>query len=303
VFAKGDAARKELIIWSKAFFMLRKYQDETENIKDQEQDHFSLKSMWSILGETAYMSFQSSAEQYLLESISQAINSQIEIPILMNSLADLLPDLQIKRYYLILYVDPPDFIHPQSIPKWSRLLLAYDETGRIELPPAGLPFPIRQIVPPEILNRHPWQCLIMEALSFQKEQIGYCLFNSGISDTTIYHTLINQISSTLHGALLVRKNQARTHELAEAYSKIHQLNEQLKNENLRIRVELEVARRIQTVLLPGKIATIHPDFEIAAIKRLFSWQVILIGEDTHYKSVNKVIVIEPQIHGFYSMIL
>ncbi|MCP5001954.1 MAG: SpoIIE family protein phosphatase, partial [Hyphomicrobiales bacterium] len=52
--------------------------------------------------------------------------------------------------------------------------------------------------------------------------------------------------------------------LKQAEAKIRALNEQLQDENLRMSAEMELARRIQTSLLPPMTTELHPDFETAA---------------------------------------
>ena len=64
---------------------------------------------------------------------------------------------------------------------------------------------------------------------------------------------------------LERRVQERTQELSVAYAEIRELNEQLKDENVRMKAEMDLARRIQTALLPLDNTYLHPDFEIAAI--------------------------------------
>ena len=64
---------------------------------------------------------------------------------------------------------------------------------------------------------------------------------------------------------LERRVQERTQELSVAYAEIRELNERLKDENVRMKAEMDLARRIQTALLPLDNTYLHPDFEIAAI--------------------------------------
>ena len=66
----------------------------------------------------------------------------------------------------------------------------------------------------------------------------------------MYEGLRNQISSALEGALLVQRVQEHAHELAAAYEEIQILNDQLKEENVRMGAELNVARRLQEMILP-----------------------------------------------------
>ena len=53
--------------------------------------------------------------------------------------------------------------------------------------------------------------------------------------------------------------------LEDAYTEIHILNDHLKDENLRMQMEMELAQQIQTSLLPMELKNIHPDFDIAAL--------------------------------------
>lgn len=63
---------------------------------------------------------------------------------------------------------------------------------------------------------------------------------------------------------LEKRVTKRTAELTQANAEIRSLNEQLKDENLRMHMEMQVAHRIQTSLLPPNVNALHPDFEIAA---------------------------------------
>ncbi len=54
------------------------------------------------------------------------------------------------------------------------------------------------------------------------------------------------------------------HELAASYEEIRILNDQLNDENVRMHAEMDLARQIQTALLPQMVKHLHPDFEIAA---------------------------------------
>ena len=64
---------------------------------------------------------------------------------LMDVVAQELPLLGIRRCYLTLYENP------QAPTEQARLILAYDEQGRVALPPGGLVFPSRKLLPQERL--------------------------------------------------------------------------------------------------------------------------------------------------------
>ena len=76
-----------------------------------------------------------------------------------------------------------------------------------------------------------------------------------------------RVNTHLRIRQLTQHLQAQTLALSEANRQILSLNEQLKDENLRMKTEMALARRIQTALLPRQINDIHPDFEISAVMR------------------------------------
>jgi PAS domain S-box-containing protein len=103
-------------------------------------------------------------------------------------------------------------------------VLAYDQenpagSSRIKLEPGGYRFPSRQLVPPEILPQQgplPQQgayTLMVQALYFQDEQIGFMLLDGNQREGDVYDTLRAQISSALQGAFLVQRVQERSAEL------------------------------------------------------------------------------------------
>lgn len=63
---------------------------------------------------------------------------------------------------------------------------------------------------------------------------------------------------------MTRNLAERTAQLHGANQEISALNMRLKAENIQMSAEMEIARRIQTALLPKLVKNIHPDFEIAA---------------------------------------
>ena len=64
---------------------------------------------------------------------------------------------------------------------------------------------------------------------------------------------------------LEQRVKERTTALERANQEILALNAQLTDENLRMSAEMELARRIQTSLLPPLAREVHPDFEISAV--------------------------------------
>jgi serine phosphatase RsbU (regulator of sigma subunit)/DNA-binding LacI/PurR family transcriptional regulator len=186
----------------------------------------------------------------IVNDIGQALMITFDVEDLMDVLAQELPRLNIPGCYLALYEDPQPYSYPQPVPPWSRLILAYNEQGRMPLEPGGRRFPSHQLVPEGSFPQGRSYSMVMLSLHFQEDQLGFILFEIGPQEGTIYDILRGQISSSLQGALLVQQVREHAHELAAAYEEIQVLNNQLQEENVRMSAELNVARRLQEMILP-----------------------------------------------------
>lgn len=160
------------------------------------------------------------AEQVqIINSITQILMTTFDIDEIMDVLAHDLPQLGISGCYLSLYEDPAT---PTG---WARLLLAYDELGRIPIQPGGKRFPSRNLVPPEFLRTDWRRDLVALPLHFHEEQLGFVLMETGPRDGNIYEALRMQISSALKGAILVTRNEELYQAAVEARKTAESANE------------------------------------------------------------------------------
>jgi len=160
----------------------------------------------------AYRDLRAERRRRILNEIGIALATNYDLDDLADILARELPRLGISRGYLSLYENPQPYRYPQPAPEYSRLVLAYDQenpagSSRVELEAGGRRFPSRQLVPPEILPQQGPYNLMVQALYFQNEQIGFAVFDPGPDDGEIYALLRAQISSALKGASLLREAQ------------------------------------------------------------------------------------------------
>jgi len=160
----------------------------------------------------AYRDLQAERRRRILNEIGTALATNFDLNDLADILARELPRLGISRGYLSLYENPQPYRYPQPAPEYSRLVLAYDQenpagSSRVALEAGGRRFLSRQLVPPEILPQQGPYSLMVQALYFQNEQIGFAVFESGPDDEAIYELLRAQISSALKGASLLREAQ------------------------------------------------------------------------------------------------
>ena len=162
----------------------------------------------------AHKELQAGQQARTLRQIEAALITTFDVERLMDVLAESLPRLGIPSCYLALYENPRPYRYPRPAPEWSRLVLAYTEKGRVQLEPDGQRFPSRQLAPKGMLPQDRQYSMVVMPLYFQENQIGFVLFEAGPHEGVVYRTLCTQISSALQGALLVRRIQERSGELA-----------------------------------------------------------------------------------------
>jgi DNA-binding LacI/PurR family transcriptional regulator/signal transduction histidine kinase len=179
----------------------------------------------------------------ILHEVGQVLITAFDMEHLKSVIHRELRGLGIKRCHLAMYTG-------QGAPtEWARLILAYDESGRLNVEADLPPFLSRALAPPGWLPAERYT-LILEALYFGEEQFGFALFEAGPSEGIIYEVLSVQISSALKGALLVQQvqNHAATleTEVAARTLELTLANEQLQREIIeRKRAEAELAHQAQ----------------------------------------------------------
>jgi DNA-binding LacI/PurR family transcriptional regulator/GAF domain-containing protein len=139
-----------------------------------------------------------------LQQVSMALAAATDVEQLADILAQELPQLAIPSCHLALYEDPT------APAERSRLVLAYDEQGRVDLEVGGRRLPSGQLVSGNTLEGRQ-HSIVVEPLYFQEEHLGFALFEVGPRDGNVYPVLASQISGTLRGVLLTRE-QARLRE-------------------------------------------------------------------------------------------
>jgi PAS domain S-box-containing protein len=152
-----------------------------------------------------------------LRRIGSALTAPLDVKELMKTAARELVQLGIRRVYLSLYEGK------ETPHEWSRLVLAYDERGDIELGTDGRRFPSRQLTPDGMLPQDERSAILVAPLSFGKDQLGFVLFEIGPRDEVVYETLRAQLSSALKGALILEERRRGEEALARERNLLHTL--------------------------------------------------------------------------------
>jgi PAS domain S-box-containing protein len=212
-----------------------------------------------IIGEMAqrfqdFQALQTAHHAQALRELEQALISTFDVQELMDTLVEGLPRVGIAQCFLSLYEDPA---RPME---WARLMLAYDETGRVALEPIGRRFLSRRLVPDELWPLEKGFNLVAEALYFHEQQLGFILFKVDPREGVVYETLRGEISSALQGALLMQRVQHHAAEIDAKNTELRRHQNHLQERiaertaeitqiNACLRDEIVERKRVEQVLL------------------------------------------------------
>jgi PAS domain S-box-containing protein len=198
---------------------------------------FQAEDLWGqarvMIGEFAervqmHQSLQVRQEAAALREIGQTLITAFDRRELMDILAAELPRLGIRSFYLSQYEKPA------ALGERSKLILAYDEGMRVELKSGGRRFPSRQLVPDALLPHDRQYSVVVEALYFRENQLGFAVFEASPRQEGVCDALRGLISSALQGTLLVQ---------------------QVENRALQVQTAAEVSRAASSILDPDELTT------------------------------------------------
>ena len=147
-----------------------------------------------------HRNLQASKRSDVLREIEAALLISFDFTELFDLLTQSLGRLSIRHFYLVQYegIARPD--------GQARLLLAYEEGSRIEIPADCQLFSVRDLLPEGYRKLGEPFGWIIEALHLREEQIGYIIFRtdppSDSLECEIYQALRIQLSSAIKGVRL-----------------------------------------------------------------------------------------------------
>ncbi|MBN1887752.1 MAG: substrate-binding domain-containing protein [Thermoflexales bacterium] len=206
---------------------------------------------------------QAAQQAQTLREIGQTLITTFDVGELMDELAVHLPRLDIPSCYLSLYENP----HAPA--EWARLILAYNQAGRVELEAGGQRFASPHLVPDGLIADDRPRCFVVEPLYFRQHQIGMAMFEMEAPDGQVYEILQRQISSALQGALLLQARREAESALEKACKQVEEQVEQrtaelqrevtgrqrAQEENLRLQEEIieaqqQALQELSTPIIP-----------------------------------------------------
>lgn len=186
-----------------------------------------------LVGERAQGQHRLGTERFdrTLRAMSEELSTCLDTRAMPPILATRLPQLRIKSYFFALF----DREQPQELT--ARLVGTHDAGGRARAI-TDEAFPAHKLVPSASVLPDRRTTYIVEPVFFEREALGYALFEMGPPDGVLYETLRDQLGGAVMSALLYQR--AREGEAG------------IKNE----------ASRLQTRLLPRDLGV--PALRLAA---------------------------------------
>jgi signal transduction histidine kinase/DNA-binding LacI/PurR family transcriptional regulator len=162
-----------------------------------------------------------------INALNHSFHTTIELNRILDLLVNDLPKIGIQSCYLILYEDPEKPL------EHSKLLLAYNRTGRMTIPSGGVRFNSMQILPEEFIPLSQHKSLILEPLFYGTSQIGFILFELGRKDNGFYELFPAELSTALWSSLLksnIEKNESMLRSQSDEIAKFNEALEERASE-------------------------------------------------------------------------
>jgi PAS domain S-box-containing protein len=225
------ANRGAVMEWRRVLFGLQRHISAAlANESDRSKVEKLLQQGQALVGEIAqwaqaHLRLQSERRAFDFSvRISEPLMTAFDVEGLTEVVAGQLPRLGIESCYLSLYEQTAE--GQKDIPiEWSRLVLAFNQNGRIELEPGGRRFRSRQLVPDGILPSKKRYAILLEPLHFRDEtQLGFIIFEPlKTMPGALREALSRQISTALKGALLLQERRQAQEALQKSEEKYRAL--------------------------------------------------------------------------------
>lgn len=165
-------------------------------------------------------------QTHTLLEISQSMLIAQDVDHLLDVIAQRLPELRIHDCYLVLFDDFPQTTEREA-PEQGRVMLALRKGRRAPLPPNGILFASRQIVPDALLHEHQPYVLTVAPLFFGLRDFGFIAVQVGPREGRMYQMLAQEISSALQSVFLWRDYRQSEYARRESEARLHTLVEHI----------------------------------------------------------------------------
>ena len=198
----------------------------------------------------AHLMLQAEHQLTTLRQVGEALAMTHDLPGLLNVLYAELPRWNISACFLSLYEDP------KCPAAWAKLIFAYDEAGRIELPEEGIRFAAVKLLPDGIQRYPQRQVGVVEALYAKEDQLGFVLFDIQPQSAHLCDALRDQISVSIWKIFLLEQRFTAEHALwlerQEIEKYVQEQTIELIQANRILQNEIVERKRIEEILRQGQ---------------------------------------------------
>jgi PAS domain S-box-containing protein len=189
-----------------------------------------------------------------LRLIDVSLHKAFSVPRFTEALAGMLFVSGIGEAYLSLYHSPVKDLEGTEwkLPRQSRLVMAYDQSGVLLSGSNWQSFPTADLLPEMYLRGARRKTLVFLPLFIHDRHFGYLGLGSGGSDDLVYETLRERISAAFHSVQLFRREKKAEEKLQTT---------------LDILQKSEERYREMAVLLPSVIIETDRNLEISFINQ------------------------------------
>lgn len=184
----------------------------------------------------------------LLRNAGQAIASAFDFEKLLSVINSELVKLTINEFWISLYT-----VFEPGV-KYLKLQSGRSNGRFLDLSEIAVDFRAPSLVPEGVMSIEKPRSLLIEPLFFKEDQIGIIVFDIlWCRDGLTYEILRQHISSSLKGALLMKKVQEQALALELANVQLQKLRDAEHAYLEAVKHELELGREIQSSFLPREI--------------------------------------------------
>jgi signal transduction histidine kinase/DNA-binding LacI/PurR family transcriptional regulator/DNA-binding NarL/FixJ family response regulator/HPt (histidine-containing phosphotransfer) domain-containing protein len=152
----------------------------------------------------------------------QNLMTTFEIPKLLDIIENILPQISAPGFYISLYNKAENPLES------ARLIFAYENNKRISIDPEGYNFDPKEIIPIKFRPKNKSFCMILYPLYFMDTQIGFAVFEEGVTDKAIYHIISGQLSGAFYRSMIFQKLKASEEERSFLLKKLELENIELE---------------------------------------------------------------------------
>jgi signal transduction histidine kinase len=157
-----------------------------------------------------------------LQQILRDFVNLFNIESLFDKMAAGLPRMGVTQCYLSLYASKEKILNE------AKLVMAFDQNGRINLDGKNVIFNVNQLFPDDINVNEKRYDFIIESLFYENEQLGLIVLEVNQIEGILISSMTDQIQSTIKSSMLINETMVKEKELEKAFIELKENHQELE---------------------------------------------------------------------------